>query len=63
MVFGVFGEIGAGAANLIKSWPVARLFLEDLGEGSGSKSLQARANEVFPHTSFAYMGSEFFGRE
>ncbi len=63
VVFGVFGEVGAGSAGLIKAWPVGRLFLEDLGDGTGTKPLQARANEVFPYTSFAYMGTEFFGRE
>jgi hypothetical protein len=39
-----------------------QITLKDLGEGKGTESLQLYATDVFPYTSFAFIGSEFFGK-
>jgi hypothetical protein len=54
--------MGKGSAQLLKSLNFGQLLLEDLGTGKGAEFLQTFANEVFPYTSFAHTGSEFFGR-
>jgi chemotaxis protein methyltransferase CheR len=59
---GVFGELGKSASQLLKGWHFSQLLLEDLGEGKGTESLQLYATDVFPYTSFAFMGTEFFGK-
>ncbi|MBU6153537.1 MAG: response regulator [Bdellovibrionales bacterium] len=59
---GVFGELGKSASQALKSWHFGQLLLEDLGEGKGTESLQLYATDVFPFTSFAFMGTEFFGK-
>jgi chemotaxis protein methyltransferase CheR len=59
---GVFGELGKSASQLLKGWHFGQLLLEDLGEGKGTESLQLYATDVFPYTSFAFIGSEFFGK-
>jgi len=38
------------------------LLLEDLGGGRGAEALQMFANDVFPSSSFIYMGSEFLAK-
>jgi hypothetical protein len=59
---GVFGELGKSSAQTLKTWHFGQLLLEDLGEGKGTESLQMYATDIFPSTSFAYMGTEFFGK-
>ncbi len=59
---GVLGELGRSASQLLKTWHFGQLLLEDLGEGKGTESLQLYATDVFPYTSFAFMGTEFFGK-
>lgn len=58
----VFGEIGKGSAQLLRTWHFGHLLLEDLGGGRGAESLQMFANDVFPSSSFMYMGSEFLAK-
>ena len=58
----VFGEMGARSAQLLRTWHFGHLLLEDLGGGRGTESLQIFANDVFPFTSFAYMGSEYLAK-
>jgi chemotaxis protein methyltransferase CheR len=58
----VFGEIGKGAAQLLRTWHFGHLLLEDLGGGRGAEALQIFANDVFPASSFVYMGSEFLAK-
>ncbi len=59
---GVFGELGKTASQHLKGWHFSQLLLEDLGEGKGTESLQLYATDVFPYTSFAFIGTEFFGK-
>jgi chemotaxis protein methyltransferase CheR len=58
----VLGELGKSASQHLKSWHFGQLLLEDLGDGKGTESLQLYATDVFPYTSFAFIGSEFFGK-
>jgi len=59
---GVFGELGKTAAQLLKGWHFGQLLLEDLGDGKGTETLQLYATDVFPSTSFGFIGTEFFGK-
>jgi chemotaxis protein methyltransferase CheR len=58
----VFGEIGKGSAQLLRTWHFGHLLLEDLGGGRGAEALQIFANDVFPSSSFVYMGSEYLAK-
>ncbi len=62
MSVSVFGEWGRSAALEIKGLRAAQLLLEDLGQGKGAEHLQHVASDVFPSTSFPFLGSEFFAK-
>jgi chemotaxis protein methyltransferase CheR len=63
MSIAVMGEIGRGSAGLLTGLKAGHMMLEDLGNGKGAEALQSFAKDVFPATSFPYLGSEFFGKE
>jgi chemotaxis protein methyltransferase CheR len=58
----VLGEWGRHSALEIKKLRPAQLLLEDLGNGKGAEHLQHIASDVFPSTSFPFLGSQFFAK-
>jgi hypothetical protein len=58
----VLGEWGKHSALELKGLRPAQLLLEDLGSGKGAEHLQHIASDVFPSTSFPFLGSEFFAK-
>ena len=58
----VLGEWGKISALELKGLRPAPILLEDLGNGKGAEHLQHIASDVFPSTSFPFLGSEFFAK-
>ncbi len=58
----VLGEWGKISALELKGLRPAQILLEDLGNGKGAEHLQHIASDVFPSTSFPFLGSEFFAK-
>ncbi len=58
----VLGEWGKQSALELKGLRAAQLLLEDLGGGKGAEHLHHIASDVFPSTSFPFLGSEFFAK-
>ncbi len=59
----VMGEWGKGSSEMIKSLKPGQLLLEDLGSGKGAEFLQTAANDIFPSSSFSFLGTEYLGKK
>jgi chemotaxis protein methyltransferase CheR len=55
----IYGEVSKGTAKELRNFKNSQIILEDLGSKSGAVELMEVADDVVPHTSFAYLSEEF----